>query len=156
MRTLSALQYRTKTDLVPYIGLGALAGLGGGLVFGLMMAMMEFLPMVAMLVGQDSALVGFLVHMAISAVLGAGFGFLFGAASTRPADGVAWGVLYGVIWWVVGALIIMPVGLGMPVQLVSVEGITGAFPSLAGHLVFGVVTALIFVALGRFGPAPQK
>ena len=46
---------------------GAIAGLVGGVVFGIMMAMMGMLPMVGMLIGVESAVVGFIVHLAISA-----------------------------------------------------------------------------------------
>jgi uncharacterized membrane protein YagU involved in acid resistance len=156
MRNLSVLQYTAKEEALAAVGLGALAGLAGGLIFGLMMTMMGFLPMVGMLVGQESAATGFVVHMVISVLIGAGYGALFGNTARRFADGAAWGTLYGVIWWVLGALVIMPVALGMPVQLLTLEGITGAFPSLAGHMVYGVITGLVFVALARLTRSRQQ
>jgi hypothetical protein len=42
------------------------AGLAGGLLFGIMMYMGGMLPMVGMLVRQESTWVGFIVHMVIS------------------------------------------------------------------------------------------
>jgi uncharacterized membrane protein YagU involved in acid resistance len=126
---------------------GAIAGLGGGLVFGMMMAMMGMLPMVAMLVGSESAAVGFIVHMAISAFIGAVYGV---AASRLPqTTGVAIGAgaLNGVIWWVLGALILMPLMLGMSAMVLQIGG--DQWMSLLGHLIFGVVTGLVFLPLSK-------
>ena len=58
------------------IAAGAIAGLAGGLAFGIMMGMMGMLPMVGMLVRQENATVGFIVHMAISAFIGAIYGLI--------------------------------------------------------------------------------
>ena len=64
----------TRPSVVKALSAGAVAGLGGGLVFGMMMGMMGMLPMVARLVQQDNALAGFGVHMLISAFIGAVYG----------------------------------------------------------------------------------
>ncbi|MEB3370962.1 hypothetical protein [Saccharopolyspora mangrovi] len=122
---------------------GALAGIGGGLAFGILMTMMGMLPMVAMLVGSDSAAVGAVVHLAISALLGAGFGLV--VPFTRFWALLGAGVAYGVIWWVLGGLLLMPGGLGMPVLQMS----PSAMQSLIGHLIYGIVTALIFYGFRR-------
>jgi hypothetical protein len=55
---------------------GAIAGLVGGVVFGIMMAMQGMLPMVGMLIRQESAASGFMVHMLISAFIGAVYGIV--------------------------------------------------------------------------------
>ena len=126
---------------------GAIAGLGGGLVFGMMMAMMGMLPMVGMLVRQENAFIGFIVHMFISAVIGSIYGI---AASRLPKTyltAVVAGAANGVIWWVLGALIMMPILLGMN-QMVFVIG-ESQWISLMGHMVFGVVTGLLFVPLSK-------
>lgn len=79
--------------------------MAGGALFGILMAMMSMLPMVGMLSGQENAIVGFIVHMVISAGIGASYGLI---ASRLPQS---WGVLfaggaiYGVIRWVLGALL---------------------------------------------------
>ncbi|HLE13621.1 MAG TPA: hypothetical protein VI776_02650 [Anaerolineales bacterium] len=126
---------------------GAVAGLAGGLVFGLMMGMMGMLPMVGMLVRQESAAVGFIVHMAISAFVGAVYGLVAGRLALSWAAAVAGGIIYGIIWWILGALIAMPILLGMS-QMVLAVGRDQWF-SLAGHLVFGIVTALAFIPLSK-------
>lgn len=126
---------------------GALAGLGGGLVFGMMMAMMGMLPMVAMLVRSENAIVGFLVHMAISAGIGGVYGLVVGRMQQTTATAALAGAVNGVVWWVLGALIAMPLMLGMTNMVLHV-GQT-QWLSLMGHLIYGIVTALLFMPLSR-------
>lgn len=116
-----------------------LAGLAGGVVFGLMMQMMGMMPMVAMLVGSQSAGVGWIVHLSISAIIGALFAFMPGLDKNPVGAGLA----YGFIWWILGPLTIMPVWLGMGLMW-SAAGIQGAIPSLFGHLAFGLVAGLVY------------
>lgn len=122
---------------------GTVAGIGGGIMFGILMAMMGMLSKVAMLVGSDSAAVGAVVHLAISAILGAGFGLVVSLTQFWPLLGA--GVVYGVIWWVLGGLLLMPAGLGMPVFQMGAS----AMQSLVGHLIYGIITALIFHGVRR-------
>jgi uncharacterized membrane protein YagU involved in acid resistance len=126
---------------------GALAGLAGGLVFGMLMGMMGMLPMVGMLVRQDSAVVGFLVHMLISAFIGAVYGVVAARLPAGWITAIIAGMVNGVVWWVLGALVLMPLGLGMA-QMVFVIG-ADQWMSLMGHLIYGVITALVFVPLNR-------
>ena len=126
---------------------GAIAGLGGGLVFGMMMAMMGMLPMVGMLVRQENAVIGFIVHMFISAVIGSIYGIVASRLPHTYLVGVVAGTVNGVIWWILGALTMMPILLGMN-QMVFVIG-EPQWISLMGHIIFGVVTGLIFVPLSR-------
>ncbi|MGI8312941.1 hypothetical protein [Saccharopolyspora hattusasensis] len=116
---------------------GAVAGIGGGIVFGILMAVMGMLPMVAMLVGSDNAGVGVVVHLVISAILGVGFGLVAPFTQFWPLLGA--GVVYGAIWWVLGGLLLMPAGLGMPVFQLGAM----AMWSLLGHLLYGIVTAAV-------------
>lgn len=129
-----------KANTTSHILSGALAGLIGGAVFGMLMAMMGMLPMVGKLVGQENTIVGLIVHLAISAIIGA----IYAVAAVRLPVGwlpaVLAGTANGVVWWVLGALVLMPLGLGMP-QMVFALGMT-QWMSLMGHLIFGVVTAL--------------
>ena len=60
---------------------GIVGGVAGGLVFGAMMGMLGMLPMVAGVVGSQSAVVGFLYHMVNSVIIGAIFGVAFGNQS---------------------------------------------------------------------------
>lgn len=124
---------------------GAIAGLAGGIVFGVMMGMMGMLPMVGMLVRQENAAIGFIVHMLISAFIGAVYGLVAGRFALTATTALIGGVINGVIWWVLGALVLMPVMLGMT-QMVFVIG-QPQWMSLLGHLLFGVVTAFAFLPL---------
>lgn len=124
---------------------GAIAGLLGGIPFGIMMYMMGMMPMIGMLVRVDSPFAGVLVHAAISAFTGAIYGLL--AVRLPQTWGVAAlaGFVYGVIWWVLGALILMPAILGM-FEMIFVIGTT-QWLSLMGHIIFGEVVALSFLWL---------
>ncbi len=136
-----------KSSAVNQAITGAIAGLGGGLAFGVLMGMMGVLPLVGMLVGQQSPVVGFFVHMAISALLGATFGLL---ASRLPAGrgvALAAGVAYGMVWWILGALVLMPLFLGMTQMILVIGGAQWA--SLMGHVIYGAITGLLFASLSK-------
>ena len=90
---------------------GVYGGLVGGVVFGAMMGLMGMLSMVGGMVGVPSAWVGFVVHMAISAMIGATFSAWL--AITGLPGGVATGLGYGLAWWIVGPLTLMPLFMGM-------------------------------------------
>jgi len=126
-----------------HIQSGVKGGLIAGVVFGAMMGMMGMLPMIAMLFKSESAIFGFILHLVFSAIIGGIFGLVFGHMTTTKGTGVVLGLLYGAIWWVLGPLVIMPVWLGMGLQL-SAAGMTMALPSLWGHLVFGFILGLIY------------
>jgi uncharacterized membrane protein YagU involved in acid resistance len=144
---MSTVHNATNSDVLSVVQKGALAGLAGGLVFGAMMAMQDMLPMVGMLVRMESALVGFIVHMLISAFAGAIFGLLVVRLPAGWGAALGAGAVYGVIWWIAGALILMPLMLGMPEMVFQIGEMQ--WMSLIGHLVFGLVTAVVFVLLAR-------
>jgi hypothetical protein len=126
---------------------GAIAGLGGGVVFGMLMGMMGMLPMIGMLIKQDSAIAGLGVHFVISAFIGAVYGAVIGRMTlTRITTAIA-GMVNGVFWWVLGALILMPLLLGMNQMVLVIQ--TAQLMSLMGHLLYGLVTAFLFVPLSQ-------
>jgi hypothetical protein len=124
---------------------GVLGGLAGGVVFGLLMHMMGMIPMIAMMVGSESVAVGWVIHLAISAFIGASFAALLGSRVHNLTTGIIGGVGYGVVWWVLGALIAMPARLGMPIFDLN----TTALQSLMGHVVFGAILGAVVATLGR-------
>ncbi|MBI5649777.1 MAG: hypothetical protein HZC40_04910 [Chloroflexi bacterium] len=144
---MSATRLTMSAHQVKAAQVGAVAGIGGGLVFGAMMAMGGMLPMVGMLVKQENAVVGFMVHLIISAFIGA----VYGSVATRlPATWLAaigGGAVNGVVWWILGALILMPLLLGMT-QMIFVIG-EMQWMSLMGHLVYGVITGALFNLISR-------
>ncbi len=130
------------------LGRGAVGSLLGGLVFSVIMATTDSLPVVASLVGGASPVLGFLVHMLISVLIGMSFGLLFQRESPNALSALMWGLLYGLMWWFIGRLTLLPVILGAPLAW-SLKSATGALPSLIGHLLYGAGTAAVFIVLER-------
>jgi len=126
--------------------LGAGAGVLGGIVFGLMMQMMmpPMIGMIGSLVGAPS--LGWLVHLVISATIGAGFGVTLGRLAGTWATALGLGLAYGFVWWILGPLLIMPTMMGMGPQFgMAFSG--GNMMSLVGHLIYGLVTGAAFKAI---------
>jgi uncharacterized membrane protein YagU involved in acid resistance len=142
MSTLSVQKIDSRA-----LSLGAIAGLIGGIPFGMMMAMMGMMPMIGMLVGVENAFVGVLVHGVISAVTGAVYGVFAVRLPQTWGSAILAGMVYGVIWWVLGALILMPAMLGMFENIFAIGQMQ--WMSLMGHIVFAEVLALSFLWLYR-------
>jgi uncharacterized membrane protein YagU involved in acid resistance len=136
----------SPTKLAVY---GAVAGLAGGVVFGMLMGMMGMLPMVGMLVGQQNAVVGLVVHMLISAFIGAVYGLAAGRFARTVSTAAFAGIANGVIWWVLGALLLMPLILGMNEMIFVIQ--QAQWLSLMGHILYGLVTAFVFIPLSKRG-----
>ena len=142
------------------IALGAVAGILGGIVFGIMMQMMTaptpegmrmpMMAMVAMVVGSTSIAVGWAYHIFNSAVIGGLFGLLLGGRVGSVGGGLGWGATWGLVWWVLGGLILMPIMLDMPafgpLQMAPMRMV--AVGSLIGHLVYGLVMGASYAKLG--------
>ena len=142
MSTLSV----QKLD-VRALWVGAIAGLIGGVPFGIMMGMMGMMPMIGMLVRVESTFVGVIVHGVISAITGAIYGFFAVRFALTWKNAILGGLIYGVIWWVLGALVLMSAMLGMFQMIFVIEQMQ--WMSLLGHIIFGEVLALSFVWLYR-------
>ncbi len=134
---------------------GALAGIAGGIVFGALMAMMGMLPMIARLAGSSSSAVGMLLHLVISAVIGAGFALLLGRFLTGMGQSLVAGIIYGMFWWFLGPLTLMPLMMEMGTQW-NTAAMAKQMPSLMGHMIYGAVLGLTFVWLSRRGQAPVE
>jgi len=143
--TLSSTTSGTSTTSASFarrVAAGVLGGIAGGIVFGIMMAMMGLLPTLATMVGSESPVVGFLVHMMISIMIGLGLTVLFGTRLlTGYLRGALVGLAYGAIWWVLGPLVIMPMMFGGALFVVN----AGALLSLMGHMIYGVILGLVAV-----------
>jgi uncharacterized membrane protein YagU involved in acid resistance len=134
---------------------GMAASLGGGLAFTVIMLATNALPIVAGLMGMSGALEGFLVHMGISTLIGAAYGLLFQREAQSSHTALGWGLVYGIVWWVLGPLTLLPALLGLPLQW-SGAAVSGNFPSLIGHVLYGTVLALAYTRLvQRYDPHAQ-
>ncbi|MDN5821875.1 MAG: DUF1440 domain-containing protein [Brachybacterium sp.] len=124
---------------------GALGGIAGGLVFGMMMARMGMLTMIAGMMGSSSAGVGFGIHMMISIVFGIGFSVLAARWLGSWGRSLLAAVVYGIVLWVFGPLLVMPMMMGTAVF--AVTGTT--MMSLMGHLIYALITAAVTVLISR-------
>jgi uncharacterized membrane protein YagU involved in acid resistance len=147
---------------VQAILMGTAGGVVGGLLFTVVMAGVGALPRVAQLVGAQSSLVGLLVHLVISVLIGIGYGLLLQKQAQSYGAGLAWGMLYGFFWWVWGALTLFPLLLRQPPDW-TLATVAGAYPSLIGHLLYGAGLGLFFHYLSQRyailpgnGSAPQS
>jgi hypothetical protein len=143
------------------VGASVIAGLIGGIAFGLMMQMMTAptpdggqMPVIAMvgqIVGSPTVGAGWLYHLFNSALIGAIFGWLLGDRVHGYTSALGWGALYGFAWWIVGGLILMPILLGMPAfaPLMMPPMRMVAAGSLVGHLIYGFILGAAFAWLYR-------
>jgi uncharacterized membrane protein YagU involved in acid resistance len=130
------------------LGRGMVAGLVGGLVFRPQIVAVDGLPWIARLAGGTSPTLGLMVHLAISVAIGAGYGVLFERESPDWGVAIGWGMLYGITWWFVGTLTLFPIWLGASFTWTTAAA-AGALSSLLGHLLYGAVTACVFLLLER-------
>ena len=128
--------------------LGIYGGLAGGAIFGAMMGMMGMLPMIGKMAGYPSAAFGFIVHMGISAFIGATFGVLFDGSIRNVAGGLSRGLAYGGTWWLLGPLTLMPffMGMGLGVNW-NAAAAAKMLPSLLGHLIYGAILGTTYALL---------
>lgn len=119
---------------------------------------MPMMAMVAMVVRSSSLVVGWLYHLFNSAVIGGIFGWLLGARSQQLSMAIGWGTAYGFAWWILGALILMPLFLGMPpFAPLQMEGMRRvAMGSLMGHLLYGMILGGGFAILRQGIPGRPR
>jgi hypothetical protein len=125
------------------LGWGITAGFVGGLASLPIMMATGVLPKIA---GVSPNFAGFrpiLIHLAVSAVIGMSYGLLFRNETSSSGSSVGWGWLFGLIWWYLGPLTLLPLLLTGVCDW-STNAVSALLPSLLGHLIYGVVTALVF------------
>ncbi|MGB8768820.1 MAG: hypothetical protein WCC92_04350 [Candidatus Korobacteraceae bacterium] len=126
------------------LGWGAIAGFAGGLVSSPIMLKTGVLTKVAGVDTSFSNWHGLLLHLVVSTLIGMTFGVLFRDESANLSAGVAWGCLFGLIWWYLGPLTLLPLMLTGVCDW-STGAVSSLLPSLIGHLIFGAVTAYVFL-----------
>ncbi len=127
---------------------GSAAGLSGGLIA---LPLMIHAGVIARLSGHDGGLpmvIGICLHLAVSALIGASYGVLFRGETSNVVFGSLWGLLFGLIWWYAGPLTLLPLMRTGECDW-RPEAAAALLPSLVGHLVFGLVTANVFLAFER-------
>jgi uncharacterized membrane protein YagU involved in acid resistance len=150
------------------IGAGIVAGLLAGLVFGVMMHVistpmpmggrMPMMTMMARVVRSESLVAGWIYLLINSVVMGGVFGLVLGDRAARIGGGLAWGALYGILLWVLGALVLMPLLLGMaafaPLTMAPMR--SGTLGSLGAHILSGLILGGVFAGLYRREPAASR
>ena len=126
---------------------GAAAGLAGGLLYMLVLVATGSLGQVAAIVGGTSHVLGVVVHLCISVLVGMSYGLLFQREAPNLASGIAWGLVYGLIGWYAGPLTLLPIALKG--SLWSASYAETQFPALVGQLIYGSVAAAAFWLLER-------
>lgn len=124
---------------------GIAGGLAGGVVFGVMMTAMDMMGMVAALANSSSIAVGWVVHLVISAAFGVAFAAVVGTRVTGAAPAAGIGAVYGIIAWIVGALLAMPLMMGMTPFMIGEMQLM----SMVGHVMFGVVLGVVHLQFVR-------
>jgi uncharacterized membrane protein YagU involved in acid resistance len=127
---------------------GAFAGLVGGLVSSPILFATGVLSTVAGLDTHLSGFHGFLIHLLVSALIGMSYGLLFRNEASSLGLGVMWGWLFGLIWWYIGPMTLLPLLLTGECDW-RAGAASALLPSLTGHLIFGAITALVFLLLER-------
>ena len=123
--------------------LGAIAGIVGGLFFASALQAKGMMSDTAGLIGLTLIHSGLGVHLAVSALAGAGYGALFRYQSGAYAAAISTGVIYGLIWWILGPLTLSPILMGQgPSWSLAEAG--ASFLNLTGHILFGGITGLSF------------
>ena len=127
---------------------GGLAGLVGGIVSSPVLLITGILPRIAGPGTTFAGARGLLIHLAISALIGASYGLLFRDEASSFGLGVAWGWLFGLIWWYLGPLTLLPMLLAGQIDW-RPEAASSLLPLLPGHLIYGATTAFVFLLLER-------
>lgn len=147
-RTSGATGTSLETDTGSWIS-GMVGGLAGGAVMGLMMTIM-MTPVIEMAIpamyGLSGGLLGWIVHMSHSAVLGVVFVAIMGALG-RSGVGLSVGIgaVYGVALWAVLAALVMPIWLAAVGFPAAPPFPNFALPgSLPAHVVYGVVLGAVY------------
>lgn len=149
--TLGWLRNRTTS---PRISLprailgGALAGIGGGWVFGRWMEQINLYQEIATLIGSTSSLAGETLHYLFAALVGVGFALLFQRDVRGLGSSMAWGMAYGILWWFLGPLTILPLALSKPLDWSYIHA-AAEFGSLLASIVYGLIIGLLYALLDR-------
>jgi uncharacterized membrane protein YagU involved in acid resistance len=130
------------------LGWGALAGLAGGVAAIPVVLASGAITRIAGLEGPLSLARGLLLHLLVSAAIGMSYGLLFRNEGLRLAPGISWGWVFGMLWWYMGPMTLLPL-LRTGEADWRPEAAGALLPLLVGHLLYGAVTALVFLLLQR-------
>jgi uncharacterized membrane protein YagU involved in acid resistance len=108
------------------------------------MTMRGMLPRIAGIMGSDSAVVGFIIHMMISLIFGLVFTVFTGVTRWK---GILAGLVFGIVLWFLFPFILMPMMMGN--SEMAFKFMTDSMMSLIGHMVYGIITGFIYTKMAK-------
>lgn len=140
-------------QLAPRLVAGALAGLAGGVAFGVLMVVpavgdaqafdgIGTMTGLSRLLGTDHLGILWGAHAVLSILFGVAFALLVRPLHARRT--VPMGLAWGALLWLVNGVLLVPLLMGGSLRL---DG--GAVFNLLGHLAYGGVLGLAYVAFFR-------
>jgi hypothetical protein len=137
--------YVSPSNVISRTGAGVVGGLAGGVILGIALQVMGYMPQFAALVGHSSAGSAWVTQLSVAAVAGAVFGIVAGRAISRQlisAGGV--GLIYGVLLGVVFILAVLPLGSGAAAFSLTDKAMRG----IGAFAVFGVIVGVVYAITG--------
>ncbi len=122
---------------------GAIGGLVGGIVFGVILQATGLIAGVGGLVGAAGVGVGWVTLLVVMTVLGLVYAATFGRLERNWGTGELYGLAHGLVWWILGALIIMPLVTGEALFAMTQAN----WVNLLGYLVYGLIVGLVHHAM---------
>ncbi len=138
-------EYLSPSNVISRTGAGVVGGLGGGVILGIVMQIMGYMPQFAALLGRDTTGSGWIAEFGVAAGAGAVFGIVAGRAISRQiisAGGV--GLVYGVLLGIVFVLVALPLAAGGSLFDLSDKAMRG----IGAFGVFGIILGVIYAMAG--------
>jgi uncharacterized membrane protein YagU involved in acid resistance len=126
---------------------GGIAGAIGGMIFGRWAGGWYF-PLIAGLLGSDSASTGEVLHYVSAIVIGFGFGLLFQRDIRGLGSSLGWGAGYGIMWWFLGPVTLLPL-IGRQGIDWSVDRAANLFGAFVGHILYGLIVGLVYGSVDK-------
>lgn len=117
---------------------GAAAGLAAGSIQGVVAGRFDALPAIVRLAGPDSPATGITIHLAISALGGICYAWLFLRGAGNRPESVMSGIACGLLWWILLSLNLVPILLGEGPHWQAGTAAT-ALPDLVGYVLYGTL-----------------
>jgi uncharacterized membrane protein YagU involved in acid resistance len=122
---------------------GIAAGFTGGVASSPVMVATGMIPRV-----HHALVEGLVLHLLVSVLIGMNFGLLFRDEASNIGVGIGWGWLFGLMWWYAGPMTLLPLLTTGEIDW-RPSAAARLLPSAVGHLIYGAVTALVFLSMER-------
>src|SRR5690554_4082936 len=120
---------------------GLLAGIIGGLAGVLILWGSWLLPSLGLLLTRADIVNGASALLILGAIGGIIYALVVGERKFRLYNTILAGLLLGVLFWFLGALILIPIMLGLPPQLASP---LDHWTPLLAYSLYGIIAALLY------------